>query len=201
MTTDPATAAGEGGYSYSYRPSVLGAPWEFKLTEQGIEWSAGQKTGRVAWRDIRRLRMSFRPVSMQSQRYLTEIWATRSPKLEIVSSSWKSMVEQIRLDAEYSAFVSELHRRLAQAGNTARFEQGSPALLYWPGLVIFVGVAFALAGLVVRTLQAKTLGGAAFVGIFLGLFLWQGGNFFRRNRPGTYQPDAPPIELMPGRPR
>ncbi len=111
------------------------------------------------------------------------------------------MVEQVRLDADYSAFVSELHRRLAGAGSTARFEQGSPALLYWPGLVLFVGVAFGLAGLVVRTLQAKTLGGAAFAGIFLALFLWQGGGFFRRNRPGTYSADAPPVELMPGRRR
>jgi hypothetical protein len=201
MTTDPASAVGEGAFSYAYRPSLLGAPWEFNLTEHGIDWSVGQKSGRVAWRDIRRLRMSFRPVSMQSQRYLTEIWAERSPKLEIVSSSWKSMVEQVRLDADYSAFVDELHRRLAGAGSTARFEQGSPALLYWPGLVIFVGVAFGLAGLAVRTLQAKTLGGAAFVGIFLALFLWQGGNFFRRNRPGTYSVDAPPVELMPGRRR
>ncbi len=201
MTTDPASAAGEDALSYSYRPSLLGAPWEFKLTEHGIDWSAGQRSGRVAWRDIRRLRMSFRPVSMQSQRYLTEIWAERSPKLEIVSSSWKSMVEQVRLDADYSAFVDELHRRLAGAGSTARFEQGSHPLLYWPGLVVFVAVAFGLAGLIVHTLQAKTLGGGAVVGVFLVLFLWQGGNFFRRNRPGTYRADAPPVELMPGRRR
>jgi hypothetical protein len=198
MRTDPAPAANEDR-SYSYRPSLLGGAWEFRLTDRGIDWSAGQRSGHVAWRDIRRVRMSFRPVSMQSQRYLTEIWATGAPKLEIVSSSWKSMVEQERLDAPYSAFIAELHRCLAQANSSAHFVQGSHPLLYWPGLVIFASVGLGLAALFVRTLQAKTLGGAAFVGFFLALFLWQGGNFFRRNRPGVYRADAPPPELMPGR--
>jgi hypothetical protein len=32
----------------------------------------------------------------------------------------------------------------------------------------------------------------------LGLFLWQSGNYFRRNRPGSYRPDALPKLLVPG---
>jgi hypothetical protein len=63
--------------------------------------------------------------------------------------------------------------------------------------LIFVGVALGLALLVVRALQADAKGGAAFIGGFLVLFLWQGGNFFRRNRPGLYHPEALPAELMP----
>ncbi len=83
------------------------------------------------------------------------------------------------------------------AAPPARFEQGSHPLLYWPGLIAFVGVALGLAVLIVRALQADAKGGAAFIGIFLLLFLWQGGNFFRRNRPGVYRPEALPAELMP----
>jgi hypothetical protein len=41
------------------------------------------------------------------------------------------------------------------------------------------------------------LGAVAVVGVFLALFLWQGGSFFRRNRPGLYRPDALPPDLMP----
>ncbi len=62
---------------------------------------------------------------------------------------------------------------------------------------MFVVVGLLLAALVPRALQAHTLGGAAFIGAFLALFLWQGGNFFRRNRPGNYRPDALPPELLP----
>jgi hypothetical protein len=49
----------------------------------------------------------------------------------------------------------------------------------------------------VRSLQAGAAGGAVFVVIFLGVFLWQAGTFFRRNRPGTYAPDALPSLVMP----
>ena len=185
--------------TYSYRPSLLGAPWEFKLTGDGIEWSAGRRSGRVAFGQMRRLRMSYRPANMQSQRFITEVWADGAPKLRITSSSWKSMVEQERLDKPYSAFVAELHRRVAKSGATVRFEQGSAPLIYWPGLILFAGAGLALLLLVVRALQSDAWGGAAFIGAFVLLFAWQGGNFFHRNWPGVYRPDALPSVLMPRR--
>jgi hypothetical protein len=183
--------------AYAYRPSLLGAPYEFRLDEHGVDWSVGRKTGRVALRSVRRLRMSFRPASMQPHRFVTEIWAEGAPKLEIMSSSWKSMVEQERLDAQYAAFVAELHRRLAQAAAPARYEQGTNPALYWPGLIVFVAVSLGLAALIVRALQAQATGGAVFIAAFLALFLWRGGDFFRRNRPRLYRADALPAELMP----
>jgi hypothetical protein len=183
--------------AYVYRPSLLGAPWEFRLADDAIEWSAGRQSGRVAYQKIRRLRMSYRPANMQSQRFVTELWADGAPKLRITSSSWKSMVEQERLDKPYAAFVTELHRRIVRAGAAAVFEHGSNRLLYWPGLIMFAGVALGLLLLVVRALQADAAGGAAFIAAFFMLFLWQGGNYFRRNRPGVYRPDALPALLMP----
>jgi hypothetical protein len=196
MSIDRASA-GEGAVAYAYRPSLLGAAWEFKLTGDGIDWAAGRKAGHIPFRSVRRLRMSYRPASMQSHRFMTELWAEGAPKLKILSSSWKSMVEQERKDKSYAAFVAELHRRIALAGPPARFEKGSHPLLYWPGLLVFVGVALGFAALIARALQAGAMSGAAFVGGFLVLFLWQGGNFFRRNRPGLYRPEALPAELMP----
>lgn len=182
---------------YAYRASLLGAPIEFRLRGETLEWRAGGRSGEVRLRDVRMVRMTFKPASMQPYRFVTEIWAEGAPKLQIVSSSWRSMVEQERLDRPYAVFVGELHRRIARAGAPARFVQGKPALLYWPGLALYVAVALLLAALVPRALQAHTLGGAAFIVAFLALFLWQGGNFFRRNRPGQYRPDALPGELLP----
>jgi hypothetical protein len=134
---------------------------------------------------------------MQTQRFLLEIWAEGAPKLEICSSSWKSMVEQERLDGPYTAFVMELHRRIAALGVAVRYEQGSDPLRYWPGLAVFAGIALALAALTVRGLQAQAWRGTALVAAFLLIFLWQVGNYFRRNRPAHYRPDALPAELMP----
>lgn len=191
------TPLAEANPAYVFRPSLVGVPWEFRLTGDALDWASGRKSGRIPLRSIRRLRLSYRPASMQSHRFMTELWAEGAPKLEILSSSWKSMVEQERLDQKYEDFIGELHRRIALAAPPARFERGSHPLLYWPGLIVFAGVALALAWLTVLALQAGTNAGAVFVGAFLALFLWQGGNFFRRNRPGRYRPEALPTELMP----
>jgi len=69
--------------------------------------------------------------------------------------------------------------------------------MYWPGVAAFVVVALGLSALIVRALEAHALGGATLIGLFLLLFVWQAGKFFRRNRPGEYRPDALPPEVLP----
>jgi hypothetical protein len=187
---------------YSYKPSLMGAAWEFRLRPDVLEWRMGRHEGRVPYGRIARVRLSFRPVTMQTRRFVTEVWPAEGRRLSIVSASWRSMVEQETQDQAYGAFIRELHRRIAAAqGQTSReqvsFETGSPAVLYWPGLVIFVAVAATLALLTVRALQVGELAGAAFVGGFFGLFAWQSGQYFRRNRPGRYRPEALPPSLVP----
>ncbi|MCX7298626.1 MAG: hypothetical protein WCG00_11175 [Hyphomicrobiales bacterium] len=182
---------------YSYRPSLMGAPWVFHLTSDGLAWENGRRSGHVLYRDIRRVRLSFKPVSLQTQRYVMEVWASGAPKLQAVSSSWKSMVEHERLDKAYCAFVAELHRRMAEANAPVSFEHGSHPLRYWPGLAIFAAVSLGLAFLILRALQSEAPAGAAFVAAFLGLFIWHGANYFRRNRPGVYTPNALPELLLP----
>jgi hypothetical protein len=194
-STDPADAA--AGESYSYKPSLMGAAFEARLEPDALAWQAGGRSGRIPYGEIRRLRLSFRPVTMQSQRFLTEIWSTQNPKIVIASCSWRSMFEQERRDPAYAAFITELHRRLAAAQSSARFDAGSPPLLYWPAVALFAVVSLSIAALLVRALQLASLGGAAFIAAFLALFLWQAGTFFRRNRPATYTPDNPPRGLIP----
>lgn len=183
--------------TYAFRPSLLGEPMEFRLTGDAIAWSSGQHSGQVPLRNVRLVRMTFKPATMQPYRFVTELWAKDAPRLEIVSSSWKSMVEQERLDAPYAAFVTELHRRIKEANAPARFVQGKHAFLFWPGLVFFVLVTLAMAAVVTRALQTHAIGVGGFIAVLLLLFLWQGGNFFRRNRPGSYRPDALPPDLLP----
>ena len=186
-----------GGFAYAYKPSLLGAPWEFKLTAAGMDWSASGRSGHVPFRDVQRISMTFKPASMQTHRFVTEIWSKNAPKLTIVSSSWKGLVEQERLDRFYTTFIAELHRRLAQAGVPVQCTQGRNPLVYWPGLVVFVIVAVALFAMTVHALQVGMFVAALFTGAFFLFFLWQSGNYFRRNRPGVYRVDTPPPDLMP----
>jgi hypothetical protein len=134
---------------------------------------------------------------MQSHRFVTEVWSTDNPKLQIISVSWRSVAEQVRQDAGYSAFVAELHRRLARSDSVAQFSTGLPAVTYWIGVVTFVGVSIAMAVLTVRAARRGEWGTAAVIGAFAAMFIWQIGLYFRRNRPGRYRPDALPQDLLP----
>jgi hypothetical protein len=187
----------DGDPSYVHKPSLMGAPFELWLRPDALEWRAGRQEGRIPYARVTRIRLSFRPVTMQTRRFVTDIWWSGGPRLTIASTSWRSMIEQTAQDRAYGAFVRELNARVARAGAAAAFETGTPAVLYWPGLVVFAAVTLALAALTVHALAVGAWAGAALVGGFLGLFLWQSGSYFRRNRPGRYRPDAPPKALVP----
>jgi hypothetical protein len=182
---------------YAHKPSLMGAPWQFRLRPDGLAWQVGRFDGCVPYDRIRRVRLTFRPATMQSRRFVAEIWPLDGPKLTIASTSWRSLVEQAPQDAAYGAFIRALHRRIAAADARASFEAGSPPLLYWPGLVVFVAAALALAALTLHALATGAFAGAAFVGVFLALFLWQSGSYFGRNRPGRYSPENVPDRLVP----
>ncbi|MBI4274633.1 MAG: hypothetical protein HY659_08035 [Rhizobiales bacterium] len=184
-------------HTYSYRPSLLGAPCEFRLTPTALVWQAGRLDGRIAYRDIQAVRLSFQPATMQNYRFMTQIASRTAPKLKIFSTSWKSMLEQSRQDDGYSGFIAELHRRLAAAGSKAIFAGGTNPFIYWPSVAVFAVMTIGFALLTVRALQVGAWGGAAFVGGFFALFLWEIGGFLRRNRPRIYRPDALPPELLP----
>jgi hypothetical protein len=197
MSEDRIPGAEEGAAAYAYQPSLMGAPMELRLNGDTLEWTVGNKSGRVPLRNVRLVNMSYNPKSMQPHRFVTRLWAEGAPHLDIVSTSWRSIMEQERLDARYAAFLRELHRRLAVAARQARFVRGKSPWLYWPGLVSFVLVSLGLAAMVLRTLQEHSALGALFVAVFLTLFLWQGVVFFQRNKPGSYRPGALPRELLP----
>ncbi len=194
---DPEQPEMQGEPAYSYKPSLLGAPWLLRLTPDHLEWNMGRHSGRLPYRDIARIRLSFRPVTMQARRYLTEIWAPGTPKIVIASASWKSMMEQERKDKPYSDFVAELHRRVTAAGGRPQCDSGMHPFLYWPGVTVYAAVLLGLAALIVRALQVSSYQGVLFVGGFLALFVWQLGSFFKLNKPGRYNPDAPPQNLLP----
>jgi hypothetical protein len=194
---DGTNSTDHGSPVYAYKPSLMGAPWEFRLAPDALEWQIGRYRGRTPYVRIARVRLSFRPVTMQTRRFVTEIWPVDGPRLSIASSSWRSLFEQEGRDQAYGAFIRELHRRIAASGSRAAFETGSPPIRYWLGLAVFVIVTLGLAMLTVRALQSGAWAAAAMIGGMLCLFVWQSGNYFRRNRPGSYRPEALPEQLVP----
>ena len=62
----------------------------FRLAPDALEWEVGFRTGRVRYGDIKRVRLSFRPMTLQNHRFIAELWPSNGPKLTIASSSWRS---------------------------------------------------------------------------------------------------------------
>ena len=52
--------------AYSYKPSLMGAAFEFRLRPDALEWSKGRYEGRTPYDRIQRVRLSFRPITMQT---------------------------------------------------------------------------------------------------------------------------------------
>jgi hypothetical protein len=182
---------------YGYKPNLMGAPWVFRLTDNGIEWEYGRRSALLRYEDVKRVRMSYRPATLQGHRFLTEIWGERSPKLQISSTTFRGLMEQQRQDAEYTAFVGELHRRLAASGSAARFEAGMNQWLYWLGSVVMLAIAVALVGWTGRTIWNRDFAGFAVLAGVMLLFVWQVGTMFYRNRPLVYRPEQPPPAVVP----
>lgn len=182
---------------YAYKASLLGAPWVLRLEPDALHWTGGGVSGRIPYAEIRQIRLAFRPVTMQSYRFLTEIWSERSPKIPIASASWKSMLEQERLDEAYSRFVKALHARIAQAGGTPRLLAGAIPFLYWPGAAIFLGICIAMVALIGRAIAQGETGATLFLLGFFVVVLWQLGMFFKRNLPRRYTLDAIPPDVLP----
>ena len=139
---EPEDQPADGDPKYTFRPALMGSPWEFRLAPDALVWQRGRFQGRTGYDQI------------QNHRFVTEIWPRSGFRLLIASTSWRSIMEQARQDAAYSDFVCELNRRIGAAGGNTKFIAGSPPLLFWAGVAIFVSSALALAALSVRALQA-----------------------------------------------
>jgi hypothetical protein len=128
MTTVIADDEAVADPAYSFKPSLIGGACQFTLKPDALEWQIGHRSGRVRYDRVRAVRLSYRPVTMQTHRFIAEIWSADNPKIQIVSVSWRSIMEQERLDMAYSAFVTELHRRVSAAGAAAKFTTGLPVV-------------------------------------------------------------------------
>jgi hypothetical protein len=197
MTPDIDEDAADGDPVYAFKPSLIGAAAEFALRPDALEWRIGRRSGRVRYETIRAIRLSYRPVTMQTHRFIAEIWAPATPKIQIVSVSWRSIMEQQRLDPLYSDFVTELHRRVAAAGGATTFSRGLPLATYWVGVVVFGAVLAATGVLVLRAAVTVQWAATAVVAIFFMVFAYQLGTYFYLNRPGRYRPDAIPPGILP----
>jgi hypothetical protein len=196
FTTAKAAAPSGDGTHYLFKPSLAGGARQFELVEEGLRWRT-MKSELWPWRHIAAIRLSYRPASMQPWRFRADIDGADGRRLTLVSTTWHSISQMARQDDDYRAFIVELHRRLAAAGAQVRLVAGIHPVLFAAGVVVMILIAIAMAGLLLRALVSGQFAGALFMAAFAAWFVWQIGNFLRRNRPRVYAFDALPPDVLP----
>lgn len=193
------TAEGEGAHtiSYAYKPSLVSSAYQFELTDSGLAWQMGRRSGVWPYADIASIRLSYRPMSMQSRRFRADIERTGGERIAILSTTWQTISLMTPQDQDYRAFIGELHRRMQAADSKASLIGGIGTLTYAAAVVVLALLAIAMIGLLARALATSEFTGALFlIGIAIW-FAWTIGGFIRRNRPRRYSFDTLPAALLP----
>jgi hypothetical protein len=182
---------------YAYKASLIGAAHQFELTEQGLSWRVAGRSGLWPYADVAAVRLSYRPVSMQSRRFRADIENAVGARVVILSTSWQTAALMAPQDRDYRAFISQLHARMAVAGSRALLLGGLGPRVYAAAIMCVTLLAVAMAGLFVRSIATGEWAGALFLIGFSALFAWQVGGFITRNRPLAYTFDHLPKVLLP----
>lgn len=182
---------------YAYKASLIGAAQQFELTDAGLFWRVSGKSDVWPYVEISAIRLSYRPMSMQAHRFRADIENVDGARIVILSTSWQTIALMTPQDADYRAFMTQLHRRMKAAGSRAALIGGIGPKTYAAGLLLVALVAVSIAGLIVRALAVGEFMAALFLVGFAALFGWQIGGFIRRNRPQVYTFDDLPKKLLP----
>jgi hypothetical protein len=183
--------------TYIYKASLIGSAHRFELTDDGLSWHVGGRSGVWPYRDIAAVRLSYRPSSMQPRRFRADIDRAGGGRIAVLSTTWTTVTLMAPQDRDYRAFITQLHRRLKEAGSTAKLVGGLKPALHHAALAMLALVAVAIGGLLIRALSTGEWAGALFLIGFAALFWWQIGGFVTRNRPRRYTFDALPEQLLP----
>jgi hypothetical protein len=182
---------------YAFKASLIGAAHQFELTDGGLSWRIAGKSGVWPYAAISAVRLSYRPMSMQSRRFRADIENTDGARIVIFSTSWQTVTLMAPQDQDYRAFITQLHARMAKAASRAALIGGIGPKSWAAGMVLLTLVAVAVSGLFVRAIATGEFAGALFLVGFAALFGCQIGGFVRRNRPRAYSFDDLPPALLP----
>jgi hypothetical protein len=185
------------GARYAYKASLIGAAHRFELTDVGLSWQIGGRSGVWPYAGISAIRLSYRPVSMQSRRFRADIESAAHGRIVILSTSWQTAALMAPQDHDYRAFITQLHARMKQAASNATLTGGLRPRIHATAVVLLILVAIAMAGLFIRAIAVGEWAGALFLVGFAALFAWQIGGFVSRNRPRAYTFDDLPVALLP----
>src|SRR5580693_1166746 len=130
LSNEPSPDEPSQDLHYAYKASLIGAAHRFELTDQGLSWRVAGKSGVWPYAGISAIRLSYRPVSMQSRRFRADIESAGQGHLVLLSTSWQTAALMAPQDQDYRVFITQLHARMQAAGSNATLVGGLRPRIY-----------------------------------------------------------------------
>ncbi len=183
---------------YRFRPNAFAGTRTVRLTDDALVVEEDGKPRDGAFLDeIAEVQLAYAPTRFATNRYRARIVYRKGGMVELTNESYRSLGDFKEQNAEYAAFLTELHRRLAARGCAVRFVRGSSTAAYIGNAVLTAFIFACLAAIFVM-LVAWGLYWIAVVKVAIILFFVPTLiRFMRRARPGGYDPTNLPADMLP----
>ncbi|MGO4572308.1 hypothetical protein [Microvirga sp. 2TAF3] len=182
---------------YEHSPRPVGGPIKFTLKGDRLIVDSGRKVHEVRLGAVETVRMTYEPGRFAQKAFRTRIRMKDGKTFTFTSLNWKNLVEAESLPREYRAFAQALFEAIARANPDARFVAGKPWLIWITTATFALGSLIAMAYLIWRALQMDATSIALMGGLFAAVGVWQLEPMVRLNKPRSFRPEAPPVELLP----
>jgi len=182
---------------YAFRPRPFTAETTLELTRDMLVANRAGRETSIPYREIATIRLFYAPRGINFSGFRAKIYTRNGKTVSFEDRSYKSLVEQERLEGPYRMFVEALVARTAAANPDVLLHAGKIAPML--ALVALVGaVTLALlAYFGFRALTAGQYGTALGVAVFVGYFSLWTWQFTIRNRPRTFNARAIPADILP----
>ena len=135
---------------YRFRPNAFAGTRTVSLTDDALVVEEDGKPRDGAFFDeIAEVQLAYAPTRFATNRYRARIVYRKGGMAELTNESYRSLGDFKEQNAEYAAFLTELHRRLAARGRAVRFVRGSSTGAYIGNAVLTAFIFVCLAAIFV----------------------------------------------------
>ena len=182
---------------YKQRPRPFAGEVTFTMTDKALIVDNGRRQETIPFATMFSLSLQFGYRNVGTPIYFARLRRENGRTVTLSNLNWKGYVEVDAQDEAYSAFVRRLALNIARANPNALMTRGRPALAYLAtalvGLVSLGGfAAAAIWGLMRGNWLLATM-----AIIFLFPFARQVHGMITRNKPGLFEANNPPQDLLP----
>jgi len=152
---------------------------------------------RVPLDEIAQVWLAYQPTRDEAQRFTCTLVTKAGAKLPFTNREYRGILDFVRHDAEYTAFVREIHHALRRRKDVA-YHGGVGAARHALGAgCLVLGLVTALIAVAVVLASMGFVLIAVLKLVLIGVLTPRALRWVSRNKPSTYDPRSIPTELLP----